>query len=404
MASNNFLGLIFRNLLKLSETAPDAVKTFASDIITNATITDGTDGADTILLTSPVLDLTIFGNAGNDFIDGTNAGEYVGRSLTYLGGLGNDTFKIASYVTPSADNILTNIGGISSGVIGDFETGDKIDLSNYTNITSFDDLAMDRISGGITEYTALKITSAKDSALGLQVSIADSFDILGTSASLSASDFIFAAAEAIGIDGSSADDILNGTAGDDAKVRGLDGNDTVDGGLGNDFVNGNAGSDSVSGGDGNDRVLGGKDNDTVDGGAGDDTVNGNLGDDSVRGGDGNDDVRGGQGNDIVFGETGDDTLKGNKGDDTLTGGDGADLFHFVGTDLGNDVITDWNVEQDNLGFSSEIFETSVAAVAAMSVSGADVVIDMGNGSSVTLTGFGSVTTPIETLLSHIDII
>jgi hypothetical protein len=68
----------------------------------------------------------------------------------------------------------------------------------------------------------------------LQVSIADSYSIIGATASLSASD----AAEAIPIDGSAGDDVLNGTEGDDAKVRGLNGIDTVDGGLGNDFVNG----------------------------------------------------------------------------------------------------------------------------------------------------------------------
>ena len=88
--------------------------------------------------------------------------------------------------------------------------------------------------------------------------------------------------------GTSANDVINGTAGRDIIV-GLGGHDTI---------NGNDGDDVICGGDGGDTITGGNGADVVDGGGGDD---------SILGSDGNDTLDGGAQNDSIRGEGGTDT-------------------------------------------------------------------------------------------------
>ena len=181
------------------------------------------------------------------------------------------------------------------------------------------------------------------------------------------------------LDGGDGADTVAGGVGDDA-IRGLAGDDSIDGGAGDDDVNGNTGADIVLGGEGADIVRGGQGNDLISGGAGDDPhVNGNLGDDQVFGGDGRDTLFGGQGLDALYGEAGDDQLSGDLGDDTLTGGPGADRFVLrVGGGL--DRVTDFS--------SAEGDRVLLAPGAAYTVAaqGGDVVVDLGGGDRLTLTG------------------
>lgn len=69
------------------------------------------------------------------------------------------------------------------------------------------------------------------------------------------------------IEGTSANDVLNGSIGAD-RIEGLDGNDTLIGGVGADRLDGNNGNDSLSGGEGADRIYGGNGADTLTGGNG----------------------------------------------------------------------------------------------------------------------------------------
>ena len=162
-------------------------------------------------------------------------------------------------------------------------------------------------------------------------------------------------------------------------VRGDAGDDSVSGGSGFDDINGNMGNDTLRGNDGEDWVVGGKDNDLLFGDAGFDIVYGNMGNDTVDGGAGNDWVRGGQGDDTVMGGAGDDWLWGDKGNDTLSGGAGADLFYSL-AGAGIDRITDFNfAEGDRLKLEGNPART-------ITQSGADVIVDMGNGDQVILVG------------------
>ena len=89
-----------------------------------------------------------------------------------------------------------------------------------------------------------------------------------------------------------------------------------------------AGGDILFGEGGDDTVQGAAGNDVLYGNDGNDRLFGYDGDDSLDGGAGNDVLYGGNGNDRMFGGDGTDTLEGGAGLDTMTGGKGADTFVF----------------------------------------------------------------------------
>ena len=181
--------------------------------------------------------------------------------------------------------------------------------------------------------------------------------------------------------GSESDDVLTGIGSDGHTLRGLGGDDILNGGEGDDLLVGNegddilrsnggadrlfgnegldrlnagAGNDLLVGGDGNDFLLGGEGTDNIDGGSGIDTNSFQgigvgvtatvLGDGSGTAdygsvnetfigieyltGSENDDVLTGLGSDghILRGLEGDDLLTGGLGDDILIGNQGADVL------------------------------------------------------------------------------
>jgi Ca2+-binding RTX toxin-like protein len=189
------------------------------------------------------------------------------------------------------------------------------------------------------------------------------------------------------VSGDAGDDTVMGGQGDDVVLggegtgylRGGEGGDFVQGGSGFDDAHGNQGNDVVRGGGGDDWVVGGQDHDALFGDEGGDLVLGNLGNDSLEGGEGADIVRGGQGDDIVSGGAGDDWISGDRGSDVLTGGAGADVFHsFSGA--GIDRVTDFSQAD---GDRVNLLAGSTYTVAQ---AGADVVVDLGGGDQLVLTG------------------
>src|SRR5262245_6491124 len=170
------------------------------------------------------------------------------------------------------------------------------------------------------------------------------------------------------------DNVVTGTIGNDAHLRGSNGNDAILGLAGNDAVNGGNGNDVLDGGGGNDHLEGGNGNDMLFGSFGIDTLIGGNGDDSLDGGAGNDAVDGGNGKDTVNGGT---------GDDVLTGGNGPDLCVF-NAGFGDDVITDFK-NNDHIQFDDELFSSPQAALDASEQVGDDTVITVGTN-TVTLLG------------------
>ena len=106
---------------------------------------------------------------------------------------------------------------------------------------------------------------------------------------------------------------------------------------------------------------------------------------------GADKLDGGYNNDTLNGGGGNDTLWGGAGHDVLKGGVGADRFEF-GSGSGKDTISDFEI-----GVSGEVIVltknlngqtigTFTELMARASTVGADTVIDLGNGNTLTLTG------------------
>lgn len=209
----------------------------------------------------------------------------------------------------------------------------------------------------------------------------------------------------------SADDLIDGKAGEDT-LYGAAGQDTIKGGAGNDIVLGGDGNDILDGGDGEDYLAGGAGSDRIDGGLGADVMEGKFGNDTyyvddvndkvfevltaqsgndkdivlasvsytlgdqdsgsgygveelwLQGsadidGTGNEDANtllgngganllsGRGGDDTIEGKSGDDELRGGKGLDKLTGGKGDDDFVFTQPNEGSDVITDFRHKDGN---------------------------------------------------------
>jgi len=148
--------------------------------------------------------------------------------------------------------------------------------------------------------------------------------------------------------------------------------------------------DAIIGANGVDRIV---NTGTIDGdialGNGNDIYRGRSGTlvGELRGGGGNDTLLGGLGDDTIFGEIGNDRIAGYGGDDVLNGGGGADLFVFVRSS-GDDLVTDFTDNVDDLDLSAFRFATFSAVTSrATNVTGG-LLIDFGTvgGGSVFLQG------------------
>lgn len=145
------------------------------------------------------------------------------------------------------------------------------------------------------------------------------------------------------------------------SVRGLGGNDSIEGSSDAEEFNGNSGNDIILGRDGNDLIRGGQGNDRIAGDNGEDVLNGNAGSDLVVGNDQSDILRGGQGSDIVAGGSGDDILIGDLGVDILEGGLGADIFVLrIQSSETSDYLEEFNVSQnDRIGLTDGLTASDI---------------------------------------------
>lgn len=136
------------------------------------------------------------------------------------------------------------------------------------------------------------------------------------------------------------------------RLRGTQKADKLRGGLlTKDLLYGSGGDDRISGGIGRakarqDRLYGEAGNDQLFGGNGIDLLDGGEGNDQLFGGTGRDLLLGKSGDDRLLGEKGEDILIGGQGRDTLTGGKDKDMFVFDSLDEAQDVITDFDINQD----------------------------------------------------------
>lgn len=116
-------------------------------------------------------------------------------------------------------------------------------------------------------------------------------------------------------------------------INGLDGADTLEGGINNDTINGGDGIDKLVGNQGDDVLRGDDGNDFIFGGDGKDKLIGGLGDDELNGGDQDDIIVGGLGNDTLYGNDGDDKFYYEPGHIDGTSKDEIIDFRASGNDL-----------------------------------------------------------------------
>ncbi|MEG4559217.1 cadherin-like domain-containing protein [Microcoleus sp. F6_C1] len=134
------------------------------------------------------------------------------------------------------------------------------------------------------------------------------------------------------IEGSDGDDDITAGKGKDKiiggkgkdKIKGGDGDDDIDGGDDDDDIEVSLGKNKIKGGKGKDKIKGGDDDDDIDGGDDDDDIVGGKGKNKIKGGSGKDKIQGGDDDDDIDGGDDDDDIVGGKGKNTLKGGLGKD--------------------------------------------------------------------------------
>ena len=297
-------------------------------------------------------------------LNGINAGDFFGYSVTGAGDINGDGFDDLIIGAPTA-----NSNGVYSGqsyvVFGTDEGFDAVlDLASLDGSNGF---ALNGINAG--DYSGVSVSGAGDVN-------GDGFDDLIIGAN-GADPNGRESGESYVVFGAAADETLIGTDGNNVLIGGK-GNDLLDGKAGNDVLDGDKGNDNLFGGNDADILIGGDGNDSLFGGQGFDTLYGGNGNDSLMGGNGKDTLIGGDGNDVLKGEIGKDTLIGGKGNDILTGGSGRDTF-VLAVGEGADTITDFS-SQDRIGLAGGL------GIGDLSFSGNDILVADTNEVLATLTG------------------
>lgn len=336
-------------------------------------------GDDTVIISGLVGNDRIDGEAGNDIINSGAGSDYI------FGGSGNDIISGDDGV----DRLLGQDGDDT------LNGGDDIDYL-------FGDAGHDRLNGDagndvIRGGVGNDILNGGDHLDRLYGE--DGNDILNGDGG---NDKLWGGAGTDSLTGGAGQDYLYGDDGDD-NLAGGDQSDLLFGGSGNDTLNGNNHNDSLFGGSGNDTLIGGAGNDKLYGEDDADELNGGNGFDLLRGGDGDDILNGDGGNDRLLGDDGDDTLNGGNGRDflnggagtnTLTGGAGNDTFIFSSPTGSSDIITDFNLtDNDRLDISDVLigYDSNTSDIndfLRLTQSGADTTVSVdrdgtANGASFT---------------------
>jgi len=309
----------------------------------------------------------INGDGYDDLIIGANYGDAngsaSGESYVIFGGASLQTVQFSSTATASfAEN--------GTGVVRNVEAslnGGAVDAGLSYSITSGADMALFAVDGSTGELTfvnapdfetpgdagsnnvyEVQVTTSdggsNSNAQALIVTVTDVNEVPAaepiddpvTTSGSSGSDVLTGGSGSDTLVGGAGDDLVSGGAGDDVLFAGPDddGDDTVDGGSGDDVIGGAAGDDFIEGGDGSDTLYGGSGNDIIYT-TSQNNENGDLSSNVVWAGSGDDSVTGGLGADTIGGGAGDDIIEGGRGSDTVYGGAGADTLSGDG---GNDAL------------------------------------------------------------------
>ncbi|WP_342077120.1 calcium-binding protein [Yoonia sp. SS1-5] len=340
------------------------------------------------------------GTVGNDILQGWNAADILhgGAGADILrDGAGSDTLTGGA----GADMFVMSRDG-DTDTITDFTLGeDSIDLGLWPMLRDISQLTFALRTDG------MQITYG-DETLIVQSADGNTIDYR----TLTATDIIVStrinttlepgyAGPAVPV----ADQITRPATGPDAEMNASTGIGLLSGLVLGDLRTAAAGSASAAatvGSNAADIIWGETNNETLDGGEGDDVIMAGGGNDRVTGGNGadillgragRDTLDGGAGNDTLMGGSGHDTLDGGLGDDVLFGGAGADHFIFVG---GRDHIADFQQGVDQITLDASLWtgltSASDVVLAYSTIAGTDVMIDLGEGNSLLVSGVSNYST------------
>jgi Ca2+-binding RTX toxin-like protein len=303
----------------------------------------GLAGNDTITLDQTIkLHSFVYGEAGNDTINGGGGEDYIDAGLgndSCHGGAGDDTFANPAYAT-------TRFGLVDSdNYWGDSGTEDVVTYHGRAQgvVVTLDGVDNDGVATAIVGAASPEHDNVHTDVEG----------VIGTDSN----DYLLGNLFDNNLAGYGGNDSVYGMEGHDTLTGG-NGNDIIYGSDGNDWVMGDAGADYLSGGSNNDTIRGGDNSDTMTGGTGVDTVeyentlsgvtasldgvqnDGAAGEndwiqkdvENLTGSDFNDRLTGSSGANFLDGKNGNDTLIGGGGNDTLIGGFGNDSLHGNGGD------------------------------------------------------------------------
>ncbi|HBJ34448.1 MAG TPA: hypothetical protein DDZ51_06725, partial [Planctomycetaceae bacterium] len=199
---------------------------------------------------------TLFGNDGNDSLFGNQGNDHL------LGGDGNDRLNGGT-----GNDILD--GGEGNDVLLGGQ-GDDVILGGSGNDWIEAGAGADAIDGG----DGIDRIAYWGSDAGVKIDL----EAQTASGGHAEGDTLQSIEEAVG---SNHNDEIYGSEGNNAWLRGGDGDDLIDGRGGDDHLIGDGGNDHLIGGAGNDRLNGGTGNDILDGGEGNDVLIGGEGFDTA---------------------------------------------------------------------------------------------------------------------------
>jgi Ca2+-binding RTX toxin-like protein len=349
-----------------SDGVATTAQTFTIDVSNvNGTTLTGRGFADTLTGTSE--DDTLDGGSGADTLNGLAGDDLLiggAGTDTMNGGLGNDTYVVANTTDIVNENPGEGTDLVQSSVTYTISDADveNLVLTGTGTINGTGNATTNTITGNTGNNFLAGLGGA---------------DVLNGGAGTDTATY---AASTSGINVSLATGTATGgdAAGDSfVSIENLTGsgfNDTLEGSFGTNVLNGGAGIDTLSYANADAGVNVSLANTAVQntGGAGTDTLSGF---ENLTGSAFNDTLRGTSGNNVMTGLAGNDTLTGNGGNDT---------FVF---DVGADTITDFSAGAavgDVIQFDSSIFADFDAVIAASTNVGANVVIDAGDGNTLTL--------------------
>jgi len=360
---DNINDVIIENSDEGADTVQSSVTYTLSDNVENLTLI----GTSAIAGTGNILDNILTGNSGNNRLNGGEGAD------TMTGGFGNDTYVVDNTGDVVAENTNEGIDTVQSAIT--YTLGENVEKLTLTGTDAIDgtgnelnntligneaDNVLDGSTGADTMIGGLgNDTYVVDNASDVvkeTSTLAAEIDTVLSSVSYTLS----ANVENLTLTGTSA---INGTGNSLNNVLiGNSGNNVLTGGTGSDLLSGNLGSDILKGNAGNDILQGGADNDTLS-----DSAGTNL-------------LDGGSGADTLSGNAANEMFAGGTGNDTISTGNGADLIAFNRGD-GMDVVNGGTDNTLSLGGGIQYADL------ALSKTSNDLIVEMGNGDQITLTGW-----------------